>query len=87
MDMTSRDLAISGILSGSEREIRYGRHVAYGEVSVDGATYVLLHAPTQADFDAVASALDSATPAEIREAIAGPSMVNSAGKMVTAEEI
>ena len=40
-----------------ERELRVGDHVAYGTVG-DG-TYAVHHAPTQADFDAVAAALDA----------------------------
>jgi hypothetical protein len=83
------ELAISAIIDGStnEREIRLGRHTAYGSVSADGKEYSLIHAPTQDDFDAVSSALDKATPSEIREAIAGPSMVNARGEIVTADEI
>lgn len=80
-------LAISGVLTGGEREIRIGRHVAYGEVSADGRTYSLNHAPTQADFDAIADALAGATPTEIREAIAGPSFVNGRGEIVMPDEI
>lgn len=82
-------LAISGILGSdsAEREIRLGRHVAYGEIAVDGRTYNIIHAPTQADFDAIAAAMDAATPTEIREAIAGPSFVDATGRIITAEEI
>jgi len=83
------ELAISAVLSGGRyREITLnGRQRAYGEVAADGKTYSLIHAPTQADFDAVAAAMDAATPSQIREAISGPSMVNERGDIVTAEEI
>lgn len=53
-----------------EREIRVGKAIAYGTVAADGTAYALLHAPTQADFDAVATILDAAEPADIRWSLA-----------------
>ena len=61
-------MRISEPLESGEREIQVGRHVAYGTVERDGQTYALAHAPTQEDFDAVAAALDAATPAQIHQA-------------------
>ena len=45
-------------LADQEREIRVGSHVAYGYV-VGGEIYGLSHAPTQADMDAVAAAIEA----------------------------
>jgi hypothetical protein len=62
------DIAISEPLENGEREICVGDHVAYGDVNPDG-TYMLVQAPTQVDFDAVASALDAMTADEIKWAM------------------
>lgn len=70
MNTTKAILRISGRLQGrGEREIILGPRIAYGEVAADGRTYTLLHAPTQEDFDAIATALDSMSAAEIRSAM------------------
>lgn len=50
-------------------EISVGRYLAYGEVGDDGETYSLESAPTQADYDAVAAALDARDARQIRSDI------------------
>ncbi len=57
-------------LYADERELRVGCHVAYGRVETSGS-YALIHAPTQADFDVVAQALEGLTPDEIAAQVAG----------------
>ena len=55
-----------------EYELRVGCHVAYGSIAISGdgdKSYSLDHAPTQADYDAVAAALDSSTDAELVEPV------------------
>ena len=53
-------IEISAPLHNGDREIRYGRHVAYGTIGPEPGTWALTHAPTQEDLDAVAAALDAA---------------------------
>jgi hypothetical protein len=72
MSETPKLLYISDIIANDEREIHaecppeWGTHyVAYGEVSEDGITYRVIHAPTQTDLDGVAAALDAASAEQI----------------------
>jgi len=69
--MERNDISISAeIGTTGDREITAGRAVAYGSVDADGS-YYLRHAPTQRDYDLIASMLDSMTPAQIARAQAG----------------
>lgn len=62
-------LTISPTLQSGEREFHVGEAVAYGTVSADGETYALTSAPTQADYDAVASVLDTMSAGALRARI------------------
>jgi hypothetical protein len=56
-------------LHATQYVFRLGDHVAYGTVSSDGETYALANAPTQIDFDSVATALDGMTAEQIVDAM------------------
>lgn len=66
-------MTIGPKLTNDEREFRLGKAVAYGSCAIDGddgeAIYSLSHAPTQADFDAIAAWLDSAGSVDIQDAL------------------
>lgn len=66
-------MTIGPKLTNDEREFRLGKAVAYGSCEIEGddgeATYSLSHAPTQADFDAVAAWLDTAGSLDIQDAM------------------
>lgn len=62
-------IKISSPMASDEREIRVGDHVAYGQISDDGRTYSVNHAPTQDDFDAVSAVLDEMSARDIKAAL------------------
>lgn len=65
-------MTIGPKLTNDEREFRLGKAVAYGSCEIDGdgeSSYSLAHAPTQADFDAIAAWLDGAGDQDILDAM------------------
>lgn len=64
-----KTFTISAPLQNGQREIRAGEFVAYGDVSPDGETYNMAHAPTKKDLDTISAVMDFMTPAQIRAAI------------------
>lgn len=64
----SNNIHISEVLQDGYRAVQVGRYVAYGQIT-SGEEYYLDHAPTQEDFDVVATMLDCSNPDEIEAAV------------------